>query len=220
MYAIQQMYLPTTDSDRPNKPLTPIGWVVHSTATPNAPDENIATYFATHDADASCHYAVDWDSITAIIPECEMAYHAGYQANIRFLSVEMCETDDPVKFAEVWKRTVWLLADSCQRHCWSPDVAIHSHLWASNTYKETNHTDPYDFFKQHGKTMEDLLRDVKKQMEKRFSDVEDGYWAKDIIEAIADAGLMQGYPDGTFKPDQPVTRAELAAVLKNLTRKG
>lgn len=219
MYPITNRYLPTTDSDRPTNPLKPIGWIVHSTATPNAPDENIATYFATHDADASCHYALDWDSITAIIPENEMAYHAGHQANIRFLSVEMCETDDPVKFAEVWKRTVWLLADGCERHCWSPDVAIHSHLWVTHTYKETNHTDPYPYFQKFGKTMEMLIGDVKQLMERKFPDVPEEHWAAATIEVIADAGLMTGYPDGTFKPEQPVTRAELATVLKNLMRK-
>ncbi|GMQ56799.1 hypothetical protein AN1V17_11930 [Vallitalea sediminicola] len=45
------------------------------------------------------------------------------------------------------------------------------------------------------------------------------HWAKNnIIEAIEN-GLMNGYPDGIFKPDQLVTRAELATVVVNLLRK-
>ncbi len=38
-------------------------------------------------------------------------------------------------------------------------------------------------------------------------------WAYEDIKACSDAGLFGGYPDGTFKPDKVVTRAEFAAVL-------
>lgn len=40
-----------------------------------------------------------------------------------------------------------------------------------------------------------------------------GYWAKDCIEILAQQGIVAGYPDGTFRPDNPVTRAEFAALL-------
>lgn len=42
------------------------------------------------------------------------------------------------------------------------------------------------------------------------------HWAKADIEKVAAAGLMKGYADNTFKPDKPVTRAELATVLARL----
>ena len=43
-----------------------------------------------------------------------------------------------------------------------------------------------------------------------------GHWAEDNIRWCMEKGLMQGYPDGTFLPDKPVTRAELATVLRRL----
>ncbi len=43
-----------------------------------------------------------------------------------------------------------------------------------------------------------------------------GHWAEDSIRWCVERGLMQGYPDGTFLPDKPVTRAELATVLWRL----
>jgi len=46
-----------------------------------------------------------------------------------------------------------------------------------------------------------------------FADVPDGYWAKQPIENNATVGLVQGYPDGNFKPDRPLSRAELATLL-------
>lgn len=47
-----------------------------------------------------------------------------------------------------------------------------------------------------------------------------GHWAESAIEAVKAAGIMSGYPDGTFRPDQSVTRAELAAVVGKLIERG
>ena len=48
---------------------------------------------------------------------------------------------------------------------------------------------------------------------KTFADVPEGYWAKDPIEYLATLGMVGGYSDDTFRPTQPVTRAELATML-------
>lgn len=48
-----------------------------------------------------------------------------------------------------------------------------------------------------------------------FSDVTD-HWAKPFITAIANLGLVQGHPDGSFKPDQPLTRAEFATIVSDI----
>lgn len=45
-----------------------------------------------------------------------------------------------------------------------------------------------------------------------FSDI-NGHWAEETIEKWQDKGIISGYPDGSFKPDDPITRAELAKVL-------
>ena len=45
-----------------------------------------------------------------------------------------------------------------------------------------------------------------------FSDIKE-HWAKDCIEKLADDEIISGYEDGTFKPDNSVTRAEFAAML-------
>ncbi|MEM7553816.1 MAG: DUF1565 domain-containing protein [Cyanobacteria bacterium P01_A01_bin.84] len=46
-----------------------------------------------------------------------------------------------------------------------------------------------------------------------FSDVTTGYWAKNYIEALSAQGAIAGFPDGTYKPDEPVTRAQFAAII-------
>jgi len=45
-----------------------------------------------------------------------------------------------------------------------------------------------------------------------FSDIKDD-WARDPIESCATLGLVEGYPDGTFKPGRALSRAELATLL-------
>ena len=47
-----------------------------------------------------------------------------------------------------------------------------------------------------------------------FIDVSVSHWAWQWIETIFHAGLTAGYPDGTYRPDNPVTRAEMAVFLK------
>ncbi len=63
---------------------------------------------------------------------------------------------------------------------------------------------------QSGKTKEQDLRVLRLAY---FIDVNQNYWAKDPIENTGTVGLVQGYPDGTFKPDRSLTRAELATIL-------
>jgi len=46
-----------------------------------------------------------------------------------------------------------------------------------------------------------------------FDDVNAKYWAKDVIEEIATIGIVTGYPNGTFKPDGSITRAEIMTLL-------
>ncbi len=46
-----------------------------------------------------------------------------------------------------------------------------------------------------------------------FTDI-GGHWAKTFIERLADANVIAGFPDGTFKPEQPVTRAQFAAIVR------
>ena len=46
-----------------------------------------------------------------------------------------------------------------------------------------------------------------------FTDLAETHWAKDEIGRVVGMALMTGYPDGSFQPDAPITRAEMAAVI-------
>ncbi len=47
-----------------------------------------------------------------------------------------------------------------------------------------------------------------------FPDVPPDYWARPFVEGLAKRGIAVGSPDGTFRPDQLVTRAEYAVLVQ------
>jgi hypothetical protein len=51
-----------------------------------------------------------------------------------------------------------------------------------------------------------------------FSDVPSTYWACGAIESLAGQGIVSGYPDGTFKPGNPITRAEFCAIMDKVLK--
>lgn len=48
----------------------------------------------------------------------------------------------------------------------------------------------------------------------RFSDVPSSHWAKDYINALVAQNVLAGFPDGTFRPDAPVTRAQFSSMVQ------
>ncbi|MCK9858914.1 S-layer homology domain-containing protein [Paenibacillus sp. ATY16] len=50
---------------------------------------------------------------------------------------------------------------------------------------------------------------------KEFEDTRNS-WARESIGILANYGVISGYPDGTFHPDQKITRAEMVAILSRI----
>ncbi|OEF97377.1 S-layer homology domain-containing protein [Desulfuribacillus alkaliarsenatis] len=47
----------------------------------------------------------------------------------------------------------------------------------------------------------------------RFSDLAPSHWAYETIMEMVELGILSGYPDGTFRPNNTVTRAEFATIM-------
>ncbi len=47
-----------------------------------------------------------------------------------------------------------------------------------------------------------------------FSDVSSNYWASSFIQELASRNVIKGFPDGSFRPNDPVTRAQFAAMIR------
>jgi hypothetical protein len=57
---------------------------------------------------------------------------------------------------------------------------------------------------------------VGKGIQVSFSDISKNYWAKEYISELAAMEVIGGFPDDSFRPNAPVTRAELAALLQKV----
>ena len=51
---------------------------------------------------------------------------------------------------------------------------------------------------------------------KTFTDVDSSHWAYAVIQKAAEAGWITGYPDGSFRPDQPITRGEVVTITNRM----
>lgn len=62
-----------------------------------------------------------------------------------------------------------------------------------------------------------LLNDAKKAeiaaTDNNFSDVDSARWSNEAVSTLAKGGYINGYEDGTFKPANPITRGEFAAII-------
>ncbi len=48
----------------------------------------------------------------------------------------------------------------------------------------------------------------------QLTDVSQGKWASPYVKDLAQKGIVKGYPNREFRPNQPVTRAEFATMLQ------
>lgn len=47
-----------------------------------------------------------------------------------------------------------------------------------------------------------------------FNDVPNNFWGRRFIDVLSSRGILKGFPDYSFRPNQPVNRAEFAAILQ------
>ena len=152
--------------NRSYEKLIPKGVVLHETATPGATAENEYNYFNNGNRGASAHAFVDWNGFIQTVPYNEVAWHAGYTANHKYIGVEMCrpKTHNPEQFKKVWDNTISLFICILSLYKLSADD-IFTHHQISLKWGETDHTDPTAFLKEYGKTFEDFKNEIKEKME-------------------------------------------------------
>lgn len=203
------------------------GVVLHATDSWEDTTDGERNYEQGSWNNAFVHFFVDHTSIAQVASTDYKAWGAGPQANPRFVHIELCQSKDPNRFQEAYNRYVWLTAIILfQRKLGVSEAntdgtgTLWSHKNVTSILGGTTHEDPDDYLAYHGKTWANVINDVTYLYNcmdnPQPADDFTGHWAENAIRDVMGKGLMSGYPDGLFKPDQPVTRAELAAVLTRL----
>ena len=192
--------------------LVPIGIVLHETATPGATAQNEFLYFNGGDRGASAHGFVDWNGYIQTIPYDEVAWHAGYTANHKYIGIEMCHATNKADFDKVWDNTVEIVVDLINK-CGFSINELTTHNAVSLRWGETDHTDPIGYFKKFGKTFEDFKNDVIAHMNGGLT-MTQYEELKDEIEKIREQLSTYKYIDESIKKISPDAFEALQAAIK------
>ncbi len=196
--------------------MTPKGICIHNTAN-DASAANEISYMLSNDNKVSFHYAADDKEIVQGIPLDRNAWHAGDggsgEGNRKYISIEICYSKSGgSRFEAAMKNAAYLTAKLMKDYGW--DISrVKKHQDFSGKYCPHRILDEYgwDYF----------LNLVKEELGKmdavKFSDMS-GHWAESAVNDLAAMGIVKGYEDGSFRPDEAVTRGEAAEMVRNAVR--
>lgn len=181
---------------------------------------------------ASFHIAVDDKEAIECIPLDEIAYHAGNKTgNWNSISIEMCEVKNKDKVIENTKKIV---LDLCIKNNFTTNDIVRHFDWKQRTdwrkpcpnlLKNNNWIEWAKFISDiriqleggFNSMNENRVKEIfREELEKAYMDEKQYEWSKKAISYVKEKGIMKGYEDGTFKPNKPVTRAEMAQILYNI----
>lgn len=207
--------------------------VIHDTGNSNkgAGALNHRNYVENNKRGASAHYFVDDKVIVQYVGDSLAAGSVGDGkgrfgiTNSNSLSIEMCINSDG-DYSKMYKNTVELTKNLMKKFN-IPCERVVRHYDASRKncpghMRQNNWSKWWQFKEDIKKPIEwkiDLSKDsefgVNKVMEKDYK----GHWAEKAIDEVKEAGVMKGYEDGSFKPDEKITRAEVAVIVSKLLKK-
>lgn len=133
---------------------------------------NISYYKDTKEVEASAHGFVDDKEILVCIPLNEKAWHViynkpkdnelyGVDANDAAIGVELCYyPEDKARTQKAYEKYVWYLAYLCNVYGLNPL----KHITGHHILDPGRKTDPVNALKYHGKSFNNLLNDVQKEL--------------------------------------------------------
>lgn len=176
-YPIKQMLLTAPSARRSGLKAQPIKFLVaHDTGNEGSTARANVNYYerSRNEMSASAHLFVDNLEIIECIPalkQAEKAWHVRYdvtqdntrygrEANDASIGIELCYGGD-INTREAYKRYVWTLAYLCEVYGLDPSTDICGHFELDPKRK----TDPVNALKTINKTFDDLLLDVRYELE-------------------------------------------------------
>ncbi|MFH5780592.1 N-acetylmuramoyl-L-alanine amidase [Heyndrickxia oleronia] len=218
---IHQKFIPASNTfTRPGIKMKPEYITIHETdnTSRGADDEAHANLqYRGNSRQASWHFTVDDDSIYQSLPTNEVGWHAGDgngDGNMKSIAIEICVNSDG-NFIKAVENAVWLTRKLMNDHNIPVSKVVQHHHWSGKNCPRNLRSGA------KGIEWKDFITMVKADIKKEDVKVPEKenlkkHWASKAIQKAIDKKIMTGYSDGTWKPDQPLTRAEFVTVLDNL----
>lgn len=193
--------------------MTPEGICIHNTAN-DASAANEVKYMLGNGNKVSYHYGADDKEVIHAIPDNRNAWHAGDGAkgagNRKYISVEICYSKSGgARFEAAMDNAARLTAMLMKEYGW--DIShVKKHQDFSGKHCPHRILDDYgwDYF----------LELVEKEVNmSKFNDTK-GHWAQETVDDLAEMGIVQGDGNGNFRPDESITRAEAAVMVRNAVK--
>lgn len=92
---------------------------------------------------------------------------------------------------------------------WNGDIAIMQNSWGEDN--------PYKIVELDFDKIKEFWMIVPYSV-MNFADIDEAHWAYKHIAKCVEKEIMLGYPDGSFKPEKQMTRAEIAAIIYRMLK--
>ena len=181
--------------------------------TPNIPDDD------DEDVEPEVEYTPNW-----LNTDDHFAYIVGYEDG----SVRPTANITRAEVATIFFR---LLTDEARAEFWSSEndfTDVASDAWYNNAvstlsgmgilggYEDGSFRPNASITRAEACAIANRVLDRIPRYEGGFTDVSYGDWYADCVQASADMGLVNGYEDGSFRPNASITRAEACAIVNRV----
>ena len=196
----------------------PTTLTIHSTGNKTSTAQNERDYLnsSSNTSSTSFHIVVDDRQAIECLPLTMRTYHATdgsgpKSGNATSLSIEICESGNRL---QTLRNAAWTAAKVLRERGWGVGKLRQHHDWHNKDcpriLRNAEQGYTWDWFVNQ---VEKELKEDNTMAKTKFPDVPDNHWAADRIAQMADLGLIKGFEDGTYKPSQYMSRAEMATVF-------
>ncbi len=197
---------------RPQIKMTPKYLTIHSTGNPNSTAQNERDNLANNNPDlkVSFHIVVDDKQAIECIPFNEVAYHAGDgkgSGNMASIGLEICEGGNRER---TLRNAIVLSAYILNKYGWGTDRLRQHYDWSGkNCPRILRNTNRWTWF------VSEIKKELDKMKKEMFKDVKKDDYAYNHIKKLLDFGIVNGDVNGNYKPDEYITRRDVAIMIAN-----
>ena len=140
--------------------LAPSLFAIHSTANPGATARNHRDLWS-RGWDYAVHYVSDWSESIQCMETNRLAWQVG-NGNTTCIGIEICEATNQADFNRGIVIAAETVAQVLKQMGWGVD-RIHPHIWFSQTYGGSDHTDPTPYFAKWGYSWDKFVALVRQK---------------------------------------------------------